>query len=758
MGQVFEVWDANLDRMLALKVLAHQGPREEELRLRFAREARLQARIRHPHLVQIFEVQLEGPVPYLAMERVRGQDLECLRERRGPLGEARLVRLAREVGSALDRLHEESVVHRDLKPANVMVRNRGGNAVLMDLGLARDLQATVFTREGAFVGTPRFLAPEVVCDGDWTPRGDQWQLAASLFVLATGRHLVPGGTLEEILVNLQRGRWEEWPRELPVSEGFRVALERAAAHDPEERFPSCGAFAEALAGASNGHFAGSLPGSPPGRTPGAPPELAPGSASARSAGTGPDSGGIPASLRPWIPRGAMLLLLGLALWLALGTGNPPRDLELDVVGDVVRLRARGEGPLWLEVDGVRSEVPCAPGGGACRGERRDLAPGRAVGVRAIWPGGASPAVDLLPEPPALGDRVELRRGHHLGLELRRSLRLLPLSEGGEPRVRGPGPALLPAPGPHEGPFVLRYQDRGVSFTRELDWETLLARALERVREEAHPERVRALGREARRGGREEAGELTTVAALWRDLGDWVPDLLGAALPRGERWGLYRAFECWRQEELLRHAGGGPPPAPGLAWGLAGSRRRGIPLGRRLHDLTPSLEVDREAPHSRLPQGLVLNMVSPLPYHADLGTRTGARALHFAWPEIPEDLEHVWISLWADNMDHSGKLRLETEEAGNGMRVEFWPEAGALVARRPHSGWTQLVLPRDLLPAPGSPVTLTYRHLAEEVGGWVVIRRLLLHASPRERGQPPRSRTGLPAELLPPQRVGRRARP
>jgi serine/threonine-protein kinase len=247
-GKVLLAYDPETGRKVAIKVLGEQVRGFPEVLQRFAREARIQARIEHPNLVRIYDFDVSGPEPFLVMEYVRGRDLARAVQREGTLGEPALRRLAREVGSALDELHRAGILHRDLKPPNVMISADDGRAVVMDLGLASAEDMTVLTRTGSALGTPQYMAPEMVLEGHAEEASDQWQLAAVLYFASTGRHLVPGNDLAEIAANCGAGRWRPWPEDHGLPAHTTAAILRGASPDPRDRFASCEDLARTMDG------------------------------------------------------------------------------------------------------------------------------------------------------------------------------------------------------------------------------------------------------------------------------------------------------------------------------------------------------------------------------------------------------------------------------------------------------------------------------------------------------------------------------
>ncbi|MEU6106631.1 serine/threonine-protein kinase [Streptomyces flaveolus] len=195
MGQVWEARDERLDRPVAVKVvslLSGGGSHAADARARFLREARLTARLQHPHIVTLHDVgeaDVEGrTTPFLVMERLRGQGLDALL-RNGDVTPKDAARWGSQVADALAEAHGAGVMHRDVKPSNIMVTS-SGNAKVLDFGIARaaDPYATAdrLTQTGYIVGTPPYMAPEQA-RGHPEPRSDLYALGCVLFELLTGR-------------------------------------------------------------------------------------------------------------------------------------------------------------------------------------------------------------------------------------------------------------------------------------------------------------------------------------------------------------------------------------------------------------------------------------------------------------------------------------------------------------------------------------------------------------------------------------------
>jgi hypothetical protein len=191
MGRVWLARDELLCRDVAIKeiVLPFGLPEaeREELRLRTLREARAAARLSHPNVVQIYDVQSGDEQPWIVMEYVRSRSLLQVIEENGPLPVEQVAGIGLAVLSALDAANRVGVLHRDVKPSNVLIAD-DGRVVLTDFGSAMiDEGEGALTRTGVILGSPQYIAPERVDNGVSTPEADLWSLGATLYAAVEGR-------------------------------------------------------------------------------------------------------------------------------------------------------------------------------------------------------------------------------------------------------------------------------------------------------------------------------------------------------------------------------------------------------------------------------------------------------------------------------------------------------------------------------------------------------------------------------------------
>jgi serine/threonine protein kinase len=175
---------------VAVKVLHPHVAADETAVARLAREVETMRRVRGPHIAEILDASLEGARPYIVTRYVQGRALSTLLADGEPLRGDDLVRLARGLAEALAAIHGAGVVHRDLKPANVIMAD--GEPYVIDFGIAYALDSASVTASGAVLGTPGYLAPEVLEGGNAGPGADVFSFGATLAYAASGRQ--PYGT------------------------------------------------------------------------------------------------------------------------------------------------------------------------------------------------------------------------------------------------------------------------------------------------------------------------------------------------------------------------------------------------------------------------------------------------------------------------------------------------------------------------------------------------------------------------------------
>src|ERR1700722_14598357 len=251
MAVVFRARDERLHRQGALKILFPTLATEEAFRHRFIRESRSAAAVDDPHIIPVFEAGDADGVLFIAMRYVPGGDVGTLVRQQDPLPVARAAAIVSAVASALDAAHAAGLVHRDVKPANMLVDTRPGRpdfVYLSDFGLTKGAQSSASqTETGPFMGTPPFCAPEQIQGGQVDARTDEYALACAAFMLLSGEPPFPRDDRNAVLYAQLSA---PPPRLTSKRPGLPPAADdvllRALAKAPDDRYASCGEFADAL--------------------------------------------------------------------------------------------------------------------------------------------------------------------------------------------------------------------------------------------------------------------------------------------------------------------------------------------------------------------------------------------------------------------------------------------------------------------------------------------------------------------------------
>jgi eukaryotic-like serine/threonine-protein kinase len=241
---VYKAYHAALSRHVALKVLSANLDGDESFRERFRTEAVTVANLRHPNILQVFDIGESDGVRYLVMEYVDGTTLA--RELGQPWAAVEVVRTLAPIADALDYAHSRAILHRDVKPSNVLLA-RNGTPILADFGLARIATAPVgLTRTGVLVGTPEYMAPEQAAGENATAATDRYALAVVAYEMLYGhvpfRSETPVATLLAHLQSPLPLRDEN----VRISDSLEKALRKALSKEPVRRYETATEFVDAL--------------------------------------------------------------------------------------------------------------------------------------------------------------------------------------------------------------------------------------------------------------------------------------------------------------------------------------------------------------------------------------------------------------------------------------------------------------------------------------------------------------------------------
>jgi serine/threonine-protein kinase len=255
MSTVLHAFDRRLERPVAVKLLAEHLADDRQFVARFRREALSAARLVHPNVVQVFDFGLDDASGrhYIVMELISGQSgAEILREK-GVLGVQEALPMIVQACRGLDYAHRNGVVHRDVKPGNLL-RAEDGVLKLADFGIAKALSdESAITQVGSVIGTAAYLAPEQAAGEQVGPQADLYALGVVTYQFLSGRLPYEAQSLTELALKQQREvppPLDELNPEVPAQ--LAVAVERALALDPRDRYADAEAFREAVTDGARG--------------------------------------------------------------------------------------------------------------------------------------------------------------------------------------------------------------------------------------------------------------------------------------------------------------------------------------------------------------------------------------------------------------------------------------------------------------------------------------------------------------------------
>lgn len=260
MGAVYRAWDRNLKIDVVIKIPLQEIPDDEEFAVRFAREVSSLVQLAHPHIVKISDVGEHQGHPFAVMQFLSGGSLEDRRPCNSPghyqpQNPLTLKGWLCPIADALDFVHRQSAVHRDVKPANILF-DAHSHAYLSDFGIARFIASSrestsrrpkTITGAGIVIGTPEYMAPEIIRGKPFDGRADQYSLAVMVFELLAGRRPFEAQEVTELFV---KHSIEEPPLlnsvNPRISEGLSAIVGKGLAKDPDRRFSTCREFADAV--------------------------------------------------------------------------------------------------------------------------------------------------------------------------------------------------------------------------------------------------------------------------------------------------------------------------------------------------------------------------------------------------------------------------------------------------------------------------------------------------------------------------------
>ena len=265
MGTVYRAQDRNIESDVVIKMPRASMMEDPEFASRFTREIRALVKLSHPHIVKVSDVGTWDGIPYAVMQFLPGGTLEDRRpvgsdDQPYPCDPASVPSWLEAVAQALDYIHGQGYVHRDVKPGNILF-DAECHAFLSDFGVAKVLASatdtrlskTVMTGAGMVLGTPEYMAPELIMGEEFDGRADQYALAITVYELLCARRPFEHETKTKLLVlhtAKAPPRLTEFCAELP--EALSQAVLKGLSKDPKDRYPSCAALAAAVAATATG--------------------------------------------------------------------------------------------------------------------------------------------------------------------------------------------------------------------------------------------------------------------------------------------------------------------------------------------------------------------------------------------------------------------------------------------------------------------------------------------------------------------------
>lgn len=247
MGVVFEAYDPDIDRSVALKVLRQDRVTSQAFVERFLKEAKAIGRLSHSNIVTVYDIGQDHGTIYIAMEFLAGSPLnKVIEKKRFSIEE--IINLGVQIAEILDRANQKGIVHRDIKPNNIIIM-QDGQVKITDFGIAHieDPSSPQLTQAGEILGTPAYMAPEQVMGGHVDGRADIFSLGCILYELTTGKGPFGGANLTAVLRSVTQDNPPEPIKINPqIPEALSHIIMKCLKKNPDERFRTGGIMLNAL--------------------------------------------------------------------------------------------------------------------------------------------------------------------------------------------------------------------------------------------------------------------------------------------------------------------------------------------------------------------------------------------------------------------------------------------------------------------------------------------------------------------------------
>jgi len=236
MGTVYKVFDAKVKEKVALKLIRPDVASDRETLERFSSELRLARQISHRNICRMYDLGESNGAHYITMEYVHGEDLKSMIRMSRTMSVGAILGIGKQICDGLAEAHGLAIVHRDLKPQNIMI-DKGGNAKIMDFGIARSVKEKGLTGPNVLIGTPQYMSPEQAEAKEVDRRSDIYSLGIILYEMATGRVPFDGDTALSIAMK-QKGEAPRNPKQLNpgLSDDLCGVILRCLEKDREKRY------------------------------------------------------------------------------------------------------------------------------------------------------------------------------------------------------------------------------------------------------------------------------------------------------------------------------------------------------------------------------------------------------------------------------------------------------------------------------------------------------------------------------------------